>query len=415
MWDDHDYCGNNNSGSGQIGTANARQAYQEYVPHYPLVAGSGNVPIYQAFTIGRIRFILADLRSMRSGSSMFGQVQKDWFKQECINARNNCQVIAWVTGTSFGGNQSDNWGGFTAERTELCNFFRDNNIQNMFIMSGDAHLLAIDNGSNHDFSTGSNNPNDYPVFAGAGLNQSGSNKGGTYSQGAFPNPNSSTGQYGLVEVVDNGGSTISFNFKGYRTSGNSSADAIQVSYSFSRAICTPAIAPAVNQNVQFAIRPLFEGAENKLTWVAETGVETVDIHRTDSDGNSEVIAKGKNNIDEFTDKNPNTGWNYYHLINGKGEVIASKEVFVKGKSELKVFPNPAADNITISLPGCEDLKEGHLLIYNAAQVCVKTEDVLFYGAKNAAKLDVSMLPSGFYTILLQSNGMNISKPVIISR
>jgi len=80
MWDDHDYCGNNNSGSGQAGTANARQAYQEYVPHYPLVAGSGNVPIYQAFTIGRVRFILADLRSLRATGTMFGTTQKAWFK-----------------------------------------------------------------------------------------------------------------------------------------------------------------------------------------------------------------------------------------------------------------------------------------------------------------------------------------------
>lgn len=48
--------------------------YQKYFPHYPLPAGQGNVPIYQAFTVGRIRIIMTDLRcavlagACRSGS-----------------------------------------------------------------------------------------------------------------------------------------------------------------------------------------------------------------------------------------------------------------------------------------------------------------------------------------------------------
>lgn len=40
----------------------ARLAYQQFFPHYPLAAGSGNVPIQQAFTVGRVRFIITDLR-----------------------------------------------------------------------------------------------------------------------------------------------------------------------------------------------------------------------------------------------------------------------------------------------------------------------------------------------------------------
>jgi PhoD-like phosphatase/PhoD-like phosphatase, N-terminal domain len=243
VWDDHDYCGNNSTGS-SVGRANARQAYQEYVPHYPLVAGSGNVPIYQSFTIGRIHFILSDLRSERTTGTMMGATQKTWFKNQCLFARDNNLMIAWVSGVSFGGNQTDNWGGFTAERTELSNFFRDNNIRNMFILSGDAHMVAIDNGTNHDFSTGSNNPNDYPVFQAAALNNSGSVKGGTYSEGGtFPNPSSSTGQYGLVEVTDNGGSDITVKFTAYRSAGNTASESVLVTYTFSRTL-TPAVRTA---------------------------------------------------------------------------------------------------------------------------------------------------------------------------
>lgn len=61
MWDDHDF-GPNNSGGTFVGKEVARIAYQQFVPHYPLQAGTGNVPLQQAFTIGRVRFLLTDLR-----------------------------------------------------------------------------------------------------------------------------------------------------------------------------------------------------------------------------------------------------------------------------------------------------------------------------------------------------------------
>jgi len=414
MWDDHDYCGNNNVGSSLPGTANARQAYQEYVPHYPLVAGSGNVPIYQAFTIGRVRFILADLRSARTSSSMFGTTQKNWFKQECLNAKNNCQVIAWVTGTQFAGDLADNWGGFTAERTELGNWFRDNNIQNMFIMSGDAHMIAIDNGTNHDFSTGSNNANDYPVFAAAALNNGGSDKGGTYSQGKYANPSSSTGQYGLIEVIDNGGSSISFNFKGYRTSGNTTSESMVVSYSFTRSICTSTGGSFMPQANQFTIRSMDEGKKTKLVWKANDDLGKLNLQRAGSDGefktlDADVVLSG-----EYTDGKPLSGWNHYRLISENGDVIASHEIFVKGRSELKIFPNPSSDYITLAMPGCADLKEGYVLVFDALNKCV-IEQYVSFDAAQTTRIDITALPPGLYSVVLQANGATLSKPIIVSR
>ena len=63
MWDDHDYAGNN-SDSTASGKANARIAYREYIPHYAFgtVSPENNAPIYQSFTIGRVRYILKNLR-----------------------------------------------------------------------------------------------------------------------------------------------------------------------------------------------------------------------------------------------------------------------------------------------------------------------------------------------------------------
>ena len=413
MWDDHDYCGNNNSGSGLTGTANARQAYQEYIPHYPLVAGSGNVPIYQSFVIGRVRFILADLRSLRASGTMFGTTQKNWFKQECLAARDNCQMIAWITGTSWGGTQTDNWGGFSAERTELSNFFRDNNILNMMIFSGDAHMIAIDNGSNHDFSTGSNNPNDYPVFAAAGLNQSGSNKGGTYSQGAFTNPSSTNGQYGIVEVTDNGGSSITFTFRGYRTTGNTTTESQIVTYSFTRNFCTPAAGMPMTD--RFAVRSLEEGKKVNLTWEVNNTSEQLVLERAGKNGEFTPIAQNVGKGSSFTDENPRSGWNVYRLINANdGSTIATQEIFVKGNSELKAFPNPSKDYVTLSMEDCDALEEGYILVFNAMATCVMEERVLFEEG-NAAKLDITTLESGLYTLVLQSHGATITKTILVSK
>lgn len=216
MWDDHDY-GPNNSDATAPGREAARLTYQEYVPHYPLAAGSGNVPIYQAFTVGRVRFILTDLRSERSpytipdsaSKTMFGSAQKTWFKQELLNAKNNYPLIVWVnTMPWIGATGDDGWYAYPTERQEIANFIKDNNISGVIMLSGDAHMLAMDDGANSDYATGGGAP--IPVLHAAALDRSGSVKGGPYSEGAYPGG----GQFALMSVIDNGGSTITVQWSG---------------------------------------------------------------------------------------------------------------------------------------------------------------------------------------------------------
>ena len=87
----------------------------------------------------------------------------------------------------------------------------------------------------HDFSTGRNNPNQYPVLQAAALNQSGSYKGGTFSTGYFPNPNDSYGQYGLVKVNDAGDSTIEISMTGFRVNSNGNENVL-TKYAFKRTL-----------------------------------------------------------------------------------------------------------------------------------------------------------------------------------
>jgi phosphodiesterase/alkaline phosphatase D-like protein len=104
MWDDHDYGGNNSNGKSTSHDA-ARATYEEYVPHYPFVEPDLDEPIYQTFTVGRVKFIISDLRSDRDDpkdkddetKSLLGTKQKKWFKEQLLEANGKYPLILWMT------------------------------------------------------------------------------------------------------------------------------------------------------------------------------------------------------------------------------------------------------------------------------------------------------------------------------
>jgi phosphodiesterase/alkaline phosphatase D-like protein len=217
VWDDHDFSGND-SDTTASGRDTARAVYRERVPHYPLGAAGGTVA--QAFTVGRVRFIITDLRSGASvpsardtaSKTKMGTGQKAWFKQELINARDNgFPLIIWVCPDPWIGAATageDSWAGYTTERTEIANFIRDNRINNLTIIAGDMHALAYDDGSNSDYATGGGAP--LTVLHAAALTQEGSIKGGPYSGGVIPgHPH-----YGVLDIYDNGGPSVACRFLG---------------------------------------------------------------------------------------------------------------------------------------------------------------------------------------------------------
>lgn len=233
-WDDHDFCGNSSSYY-SIGRVSARKVYQDVVPHYPLPAGKGDVPIYQSFTVGRVRFILTDLRSERTNTTLMSHAQRNWFENQVLSAHYSNEIIAWVSSVPYLGSYHDSWGGYDSERRSIADFFKANKIENLFILSGDAHMIAIDNGDNSDYSSGlKKNPAKYPVFQAAALNRTGSNKGGTYSHGAYPNPTPTTGQFGEVIVNDSGKEEICIEFKGLRVDPSTTLTKTITSYQFCR-------------------------------------------------------------------------------------------------------------------------------------------------------------------------------------
>ncbi len=212
MWDDHDYGGNDSDSSSPSRRA-AMSNYREYVPSYELSGEESAV--YQAFTVGRVRFLMTDARSARdladeADRSMLGVEQKAWLKEELARSSKDHALVVWLNPVPWVGEAVDGgdfWNGYAEERTELADHIAENGITNLLMISGDAHMIAADDGTNTDYSTG--RAGGFPIFHAAALDRPGTIKGGPYTEGTFDGP----GQFGLVDVADNG-TTVSVTLRG---------------------------------------------------------------------------------------------------------------------------------------------------------------------------------------------------------
>lgn len=218
-WDDHDYIANNTHRL-TPGRAQARMTYQECVPHYPLVEGAGDVAIYQAFTVGRVRFLITDTRSERDpqddpgfNKTMLGKKQREWLLTELREGKSRYALMVWVNSVPWIGKveeNADEWFGYPNERAALGQFITDEDISNLCMLSADAHMIAIDDGSNNRSPNGAGR---FPVFHASPLDRRRSDKGGPYSHGFFPK---SSGQYGVFKVQDDGGASARVEWIGKR-------------------------------------------------------------------------------------------------------------------------------------------------------------------------------------------------------
>lgn len=198
VWDDHDYGGNNADRTSPSRPA-ASATYRQLVPHYPLAGPESD--IHQAFTVGRVRFLVMDTRASRdpagspSGAfrSALGAQQRAWLLSELAQAGRYGLVVLvspdpWIAAPSPAG---DTWGGFEAERRVVAGAVARHAPRNLLMLAGDAHMLAFDDGRN----TGG-----FPLLHAAALDRPGSVKGGPYSGPVIPG----SGQFGEVAVQDDG-------------------------------------------------------------------------------------------------------------------------------------------------------------------------------------------------------------------
>jgi phosphodiesterase/alkaline phosphatase D-like protein len=214
VWDDHDY-GPDDSDRTSPSREASRAAYAEHVPHYPLVTEEGRVTtIQQEATVGRVRFLVTDLRSERDpvgqpdgpDKSLLGARQRAWFDEALTRAAaDDVPLVFWVNTLPWitrEGDRSHGWEPYAWERRWLADRIEALGLtRRLVVLSGDAHMLAIDDGRHSNYSsTARPGVAGFPVFHAAPLDRSPSLKGGPYSRGASARNH----QFGWVEVRDDG-------------------------------------------------------------------------------------------------------------------------------------------------------------------------------------------------------------------
>lgn len=219
VWDDHDF-GPDNADRTAPGRNAAMVAYREYVPHYELAGPTS--AIFQAFTIGTTRVVMTDARSERDPDTdpdtgrktMLGDVQLRWLLAELERAATDHDLVIWVNPVPWvdpAEAGADSWAGYDAERRRIAEHIAELGIDHLVMVSGDAHMVAIDDGTHTNYSTVDGAG--FPLLHVASLDRPGSTKGGPYTTG----PITGGGHFGLVEVdVTEAGTAVGLVAKDWR-------------------------------------------------------------------------------------------------------------------------------------------------------------------------------------------------------
>lgn len=209
-WDDHDWLGNDSGKdeSEEGARDTALLSYQIAFPHHPLAVEGDAVPIYHAFTIGTVRFIISDMRSETTSSAIYSEEQRAWLFNELEQAAQYDFVI-WATSKPWIGEAEvgeDNWLGQAADRTELSDFISTTlaETQNLLAVSSDAHMLAFDDGSNTYYGeSGGEGILSFPILQSGPLSRVGSVKGGPFSDGCHTIRGDENNQYSTISFKKN--------------------------------------------------------------------------------------------------------------------------------------------------------------------------------------------------------------------
>ena len=176
-------------------------------PHHQLALEGNAVPIYHAFTVGTVRFILTDLRSEANETSIYSKEQRDWLFNELSQA-DQYDFVIWASSKPWIGTVElgdDNWTGQPNDRAELSQFISTtlSQTQNLLVVSSDAHMLAFDDGSNTFYGNGTPSLS-FPILQTGPLDRLGSTKGGPFSDGCHTVTKERNHQYSTISFEMNG-------------------------------------------------------------------------------------------------------------------------------------------------------------------------------------------------------------------
>jgi len=220
-WDDHDY-GANNAGISSPSKLAALLNYKASVPHKTTKGDA----IWYAFTVGKTRIILTDLRSEADelGDSIMSHGQMLFLKTELEHWK-TFDTLVWMSSRPWIAKEkqgSDTWGGFARDRRTIANIIARERIDNLIVVSGDAHMVAADDGTNSMYADDKYTGQGFPVLHAAPLAQYGSSKGGPYSEGCKAFRLARNNHYALLRLDPLGGKrvgSVKMEFKAFKASG----------------------------------------------------------------------------------------------------------------------------------------------------------------------------------------------------
>jgi phosphodiesterase/alkaline phosphatase D-like protein len=212
VFDDHCFLGNDKRGlEDPTGAANALTAFRERWPHYPLPNPTDGC--YQSIQIGRVLWVLLDVRSKGSANSavdnssktMLGTLQKAWLQS--LLAASTAQALVVLGGSQWTEtDHDDSWSAFQTERTEVLGIFGTAGggwLSRMTMGYGDRHATRI--------ITGPQNTNGgFPILMASSLDSTPS----APASGPWQDI-PGRGQYGTIRVDDLGGAGITFTLTAY--------------------------------------------------------------------------------------------------------------------------------------------------------------------------------------------------------
>ncbi len=207
-WDRFDY--------GEPGTStgiSAQKAFRQLTPHHPFPADSAEAlaqapldarPVTQAFTLGRVRFIVLDTRSARDPSrekpTLLGDWQNTWLREELQRADASHALtlvfssVPWHT--AAGNADIDSWANFPAEKTDLRQWLIEQNIRRVVWVSANTGTLAANDGGGDPFVM--------PEFQVGDIDlRYDSPPGGEWTQGPI-RPGATEEFFGLIDIADPG-------------------------------------------------------------------------------------------------------------------------------------------------------------------------------------------------------------------
>jgi len=152
-WDDHEV--SNDYDPTTVAPSILANAFQSYYETFPVERGPGG-GIWNNYAWGdTVEFIILDSRSERyqpDRSYYISQAQMDFVKERLTSSTAHFKVLlnsVPITDmpTGYVG-ESDRWEGYDRQRDELLNHITDNDIRNVWFLSGDFHIGMVTRVSN---------------------------------------------------------------------------------------------------------------------------------------------------------------------------------------------------------------------------------------------------------------------------